>query len=75
MGVSHGAKGLAAIALFGLVGGMPGKAARAITGVGSLVLIGLVARVGHSGGQLVYKYGAASAYTPPITVSPVEGRR
>jgi len=55
--------GLAVVALAGLIGGIPGRAARVLTGVGSLAVVGLVARVGHSGGQLVYKYGAASAYT------------
>jgi len=55
--------GLAVVALAGLVGGIPGRAARVVTGIGSLAVVGLVARVGHSGGQLVYKYGAASAYT------------
>ena len=55
--------GVAVVALAGLVGGMPGRAARALTGVGALALAVLVARVGHSGGQLVYRYGAASAYT------------
>lgn len=55
--------GVAVLALAGFVGGMAGRVARVVTGIGALVLIGLVARVGHSGGQLVYRYGAASAYT------------
>jgi len=55
--------GLVVVALVGLVGGIPGKAARLITGIGSLALVGLGTRVGHSGGELVYKHGAASAYT------------
>ena len=54
---------VAVVALAGLVGGIPGKAARVLTGIGSLALVVVVARVGHSGGQLVYRYGAASAYT------------
>jgi len=61
--------GLAVVALAGLVGGIAGRAARVATGIGSLVVVGLVARVGHSGGQLVYKYGAASAYTAQSVTS------
>ena len=57
------AAGVTILAAAGLVGGMTGRAARVLTGVGALALAGLVARVGHSGGQLVYRYGAASAYT------------
>jgi uncharacterized membrane protein len=55
--------GLTVVALVGLLAGIPGRTARVLTGIGSLAVVGLVARVGHSGGQLVYKYGAASAYT------------
>ena len=51
------------IAAAGLLGGVAGRIARVATLAGSLVLIGMVARVGHTGGQLVYRYGAASAYT------------
>ena len=54
---------LAVVAFAGMVGGMAGKTARIVTGVGSLAVVGFVAVVGHSGGQLVYRYGAASAYT------------
>ncbi|MGH7620041.1 MAG: DUF2231 domain-containing protein [Gemmatimonadaceae bacterium] len=53
---------VALITAAGLLGGLPGRTARVLTGVGSLVLVGLVARVGHSGGQLVYRHGAATAY-------------
>ena len=66
---------LAVVALAGLIVGRPGKAARIVTGIGSLALIGLVARVGHSGGQLVYRYGAASAYTSPTVNSSGEVSR
>jgi uncharacterized membrane protein len=61
--------GVAVVALAGLAGGMVGKTARLLTGIGSLLLIGLAARVGHSGGQLVYRYGAANAYTSQATTS------
>jgi uncharacterized membrane protein len=54
---------VALVAGVGLVGGITGRAARVATAAGSLALIAGAALVGHSGGQLVYKYGAASAYT------------
>ncbi|HET9424621.1 MAG TPA: DUF2231 domain-containing protein [Gemmatimonadaceae bacterium] len=53
---------LAVIAAAGLIGGIAGKTARALTAVGAVVLVVGAARVGHSGGELVYKHGAASAY-------------
>jgi uncharacterized membrane protein len=40
-------------------------AAAGATTVASLVTLALAYRVGHSGGELVYKYGAASAYAQP----------
>jgi hypothetical protein len=49
----------------GLLGGKLGRTARVLTGVGSLALVGLVVQVGHTGGELVYRHGAASAYTAP----------
>ena len=61
--------GLAIVALVGLAAGIPGRAARVVTAIGSLVLVGLAARVGHGGGQLVYRYGAASAYTSQSATS------
>jgi uncharacterized membrane protein len=54
--------GLAVVAAAGLVGGIPGRAARVTTALGSLALLTGAALVGHSGGELVYRYGAASAY-------------
>jgi uncharacterized membrane protein len=61
--------GVAIVALIGLSAGIPGRVARVATGIGAVALMGLVARVGHSGGQLVYRYGAASAYTSTSTTS------
>jgi hypothetical protein len=46
----------------GMAPGRVGKAGRALAAAGSIVLVIGAARVGHSGGQLVYRYGAASAY-------------
>ena len=50
------------VAAAGLVKGRIGAAARILTAVGSLGLVAGVAYVGHTGGELVYRYGAASAY-------------
>ena len=58
-----GSAAIVVVALTGLVGGVAGRAARILTGVGAVALIGLVTFVGHSGGQLVYRYGAGAAYT------------
>ena len=49
----------------GLARGVVGRAARLTATVGAVALIAAAARVGHSGGQLVYRYGAASAYASP----------
>ena len=46
----------------GLLGGATGRAARLATVVGAVGLAAAGAQVGHSGGKLVYQYGAASAY-------------
>lgn len=54
---------LVVIAAGGMLGGVPGRSARIATAVGSVALLIVAVRVGHSGGQLVYKYGAANAYT------------
>ena len=56
--------GLAVVAAAGLAGGMAGRAARITAAVGSMALIVGAFRVGHSGGELVYRYGAANAYVP-----------
>lgn len=53
---------LVVIAAIGLAGGVAGGVARLATIAGSVVLVVLAARTGHSGGQLVYRYGAANAY-------------
>ena len=49
----------------GLIRGPVGKVSRVAAGVCALGLAAGGAYVGHTGGQLVYKYGAASAYTQP----------
>ena len=57
------AVGAVAVSLIGLRRDRAGSVARGVAAVGSLVLLGSGWQVGHSGGQLVYRYGAASAYT------------
>lgn len=51
------------IAGVGFVGGSVGTTARAVAGAGTLAVLGFGYNVGHTGGQLVYREGAASAYT------------
>lgn len=53
---------LVVVAAAGLVRGTVGRAGRVLTTVGALGLVAAGVQVGHSGGQLVYRDGAASAY-------------
>ena len=46
-----------------------GRAARVVATVGAVGLVAAAAQVGHSGGTLVYREGAASAYTEPVNDS------
>ena len=55
--------GLALLAAAGLVGGRVGGIARGLGTVGAVALVAIAVHVGHSGGRLVYEYGAANAYT------------
>jgi uncharacterized membrane protein len=55
---------LLAVAAAGLAPGLVGRTGRVVAAVGAVALVGAAARVGHSGGELVYRYGAASAYAP-----------
>jgi len=57
--------GLALLVAAGLLGGRAGTVARTLGSVGAVGLVAVAAYVGHSGGKLVYEYGAASAYTGP----------
>ena len=56
---------LLVVAVGGLASGTIGRAARIVTAVGAIGLVAAGAQVGHSGGVLVYRHGAASAYTDP----------
>ena len=49
----------------GLAPGLVGVSARLVSTVGAVGLVAGAVWVGHSGGQLVYRHGAASAYTSP----------
>jgi uncharacterized membrane protein len=51
----------------GLVGGVVGRAGRITATIGAVALVVAAAQVGHSGGELVYRHGAASAYVPNPT--------
>jgi uncharacterized membrane protein len=62
----------ALVSAAGLLQGSRGQAARAATLVAGLAVLAASVAVGHSGGELVYKHGAASAYTEPATISPSE---
>jgi uncharacterized membrane protein len=64
----------AVVSLAGLLAGRRGSVARVATlGIAVAALAAGIA-VGHSGGQLVYRYGAASAYaTPAAAAGPVAG--
>lgn len=50
------------IAAAGLLAGVPGRGARVLTVVACVAAAVSVAQVGHSGGELVYRHGAANAY-------------
>ena len=53
---------LVLVAGVGLLPRTLGEAARLVTAVGALGLLAAGVQVGHSGGELVYRHGAASAY-------------
>jgi uncharacterized membrane protein len=61
------------VAGVGLVGGTVGTAARLITTAGSFGLVLAGIQVGGSGGDLVYRHGAASAYVQGSTAEPRSG--
>lgn len=57
------------VALLGLAPGRVGSAARGVTVAASLIVLVAGWRVGHSGGELVYREGAATAYIATPCVS------
>jgi uncharacterized membrane protein len=52
-----------AVSIAGILAGPFGSVARGLTVAAGLASVVLVAAVGHSGGELVYRHGAAAAYT------------
>ncbi len=56
----------------GLVRGVVGRAGRITSTLGAIALVIAAAQVGHSGGELVYRHGAASAYVPNPAGAPTE---
>lgn len=63
------------LALLGLIPRAGGQAARVLTAVGGLVILGLAYDTGHSGGKLVYGGGAARAYEAAPTAHPGAGEQ
>jgi uncharacterized membrane protein len=59
---------LLVVAAAGFVPRTVGRAARVVTTAGALGLVAAAAQVGHSGGTLVYRDGAASAYADPAGI-------
>jgi uncharacterized membrane protein len=56
---------LLVVSTAGFIRGTIGRAARIVTAAGAVGLVAAGAQVGHSGGALVYRHGAASAYADP----------
>ncbi|MBX3147447.1 MAG: hypothetical protein KF785_11835 [Gemmatimonadales bacterium] len=65
-----GSLGVLTIMVVGLAGGRVGSIARGLGLVATLALTVAGYQVGHSGGELVYRHGAASAYTVPDSNAP-----
>lgn len=63
------------IAAAGLAGGNIGKAGRVVGTLGTVALVAGALRVGHSGGMLVYRDGAASAYASAVGATGAAGER
>ena len=63
------AAGTLVLAGAGLARGKVGQAGRVAAAVAALALLPAGYLVGHSGGELVYKYGAAQAYSSATTAS------
>jgi uncharacterized membrane protein len=57
------------ISALGFLPRAAGTGARIVATAGTLALIVAGYQVGHSGGEMVYKYGAASAYVDPTTAN------
>lgn len=60
---------LGLVVIGGFTRGRVGRAARIVSTAGAFGLVAASVQVGHSGGLLVYRYGAASAYATPSATS------
>jgi hypothetical protein len=64
----------AALAILGLAPGLTGRSARLVALLGAVGAAAAVARAGFLGGELVFRHGAAAAYTaeaePPSAPDP-----
>jgi uncharacterized membrane protein len=76
---AEGFETLAAISLLvmaaGLLPGRVGGAARIAAVIASVAVLAAGIRVGHSGGELVYRHGAAAAYTGDAKTNLARGSR
>ncbi len=61
--------GVLAVLSLGLMSGDKGRIARYVGAVGTLTVAAAAFKVGMTGGDLVYKYDAASAYASPDTTA------
>lgn len=61
-----------AVLAVGFAGGLVGSSARAVGAVASVLLLVPAVQVGASGGELVYKHGAASAYVGSVGTAPAD---
>ncbi len=59
----------------GLAGGVVGRSARLVSTVGAVGLVIAGVQVGASGGDMVYKHGAASVYATPAAAGAAAGER
>ena len=62
--------GAALVSAAGLLSGSRGGVGRAATVAAGLAVLAAGIAVGHSGGELVYKYGAASVYARESQIAP-----
>jgi len=61
----YSSAGVLLLALVGFAPGVPGRMGRVLGAAGSLALVGIGWNVGRTGGELVYRHGAAQAYARP----------
>lgn len=65
---------LVVLALGGLAGGVTGRIARTAAVIGSLGVLAAGVQVGHTGGELAYRHGAAAAYSAGTQTEALGGR-